>query len=148
MMYQLSGMFTLLTFLITLYHVSTHIRAFAKPQIQRKILAILWLPPTYALSSWLTLVFPNMAGVMELFRSFYEAYTLYMFMALLISILGIDVNGDPHVIIDLFASKGMDPPCGCGIYKGAETMYYQLIFFVIQYVLLIPFMSVISFFFG
>merc|ERR1719346_604201 len=88
MMYQLSGMFSLLTLLITLWHVSSHLQHFAKPHVQRKILAIIWMPPIYAITSWLCLVFPSSSAALVIIQSSYEAYVIYMFFSLMASVLG------------------------------------------------------------
>ena len=41
--FQIAGIFTLLTCLLTMFHMATHIRNMYEPLIQRKILAILWV---------------------------------------------------------------------------------------------------------
>lgn len=42
MVYQLAGTFTLLSCLISMWHMTAHLRRFNQPVVQRKILAILW----------------------------------------------------------------------------------------------------------
>ena len=41
--YQLAGTFTLLACLISLWHVTSHMRHYAKPDVQRRIMAVLWM---------------------------------------------------------------------------------------------------------
>lgn len=41
--YQLAGTFTLLACLMSLYHVTGHFRHLNKPEIQRRIMAVLWM---------------------------------------------------------------------------------------------------------
>jgi len=60
--YQLAGTFTLLAVLIALWHVTAHVRHWWNPRIQRRVLAILWMVPVYAITSWLSLVFPQVMG--------------------------------------------------------------------------------------
>ena len=47
MVYQLAGTFTLLSCLISMWHMGSHMRRMNQPAIQRKILAILWMCPIY-----------------------------------------------------------------------------------------------------
>lgn len=43
MVYQLAGTFTLLSCLISMWHMTAHLRKLNQPNVQRKILAILWM---------------------------------------------------------------------------------------------------------
>jgi hypothetical protein len=86
--YQVAGTFTLLAVIITIYSVTAHLRAFNKPLVQRRILAILWLVPVYSVSSWLSLVFAGAQHSLDMVRDMYEAYAIYTFFALLIAVLG------------------------------------------------------------
>ncbi|GMH57221.1 hypothetical protein TL16_g02324 [Triparma laevis f. inornata] len=50
MLYQLAGTFTLIGGLISMWHVTSHLRNFHNPVVQRKVLAILWMAPIYSTS--------------------------------------------------------------------------------------------------
>ena len=54
MIYQLAGTFTLIGCLISMWHMTSHLRNFRQPFVQRKILAILWMCPIYSVTSWLS----------------------------------------------------------------------------------------------
>jgi hypothetical protein len=77
MIWQLAGTFTLLSCLISTWHMSAHFRKFNQPQVQRKILAILWMSPIYAVTSWFSLVFPDTEGYLAIIKDSYEAYVIY-----------------------------------------------------------------------
>ncbi len=77
MVYQLAGTFTLLSCLISMWHMSAHLRKLNQPAIQRKILAILWMSPIYAITSWFSLVFPGAEGYLAIIKDAYEAYVIY-----------------------------------------------------------------------
>lgn len=77
MVYQLAGTFTLLSCLISMWHMSAHLRKLNQPVIQRKILAILWMSPIYAITSWFSLVFPDVEGYLAIIKDAYEAYVIY-----------------------------------------------------------------------
>ena len=63
MVYQLAGTFTLLSCLISMWHMTAHLRKMLQPEVQRKILAILWMCPIYAVTSWFSLVFHSAEGM-------------------------------------------------------------------------------------
>jgi len=85
--YQLAGTFTLLSCLISLWHMSSHLRHYYKPEVQRRIMAVLWMVPVYSISSWLSLVLTEYAEIFGGMRDCYEAYAVYTFIAMLIAIL-------------------------------------------------------------
>lgn len=97
---HMAGTFTLLTCLLTMFHMSAHLRAFHEPFVQRKILAILWMSPIYAITSFLTLLLPQMEAYLAVIKDFYEAYAIYMFLSFLIAVLG---RGDRQLVIELLA---------------------------------------------
>ena len=74
MVYQLAGTFTLLGCLISMWHMTSHLRSFKQPIVQRKILAILWMCPIYSTTSWLSLVIPSIEGYLAILKDMYEAY--------------------------------------------------------------------------
>ena len=77
MVYQLAGTFTLLSCLISMWHMTAHLRKLKQPVIQRKILAILWMSPIYAITSWFSLVFHSAEGYLAIIKDGYEAYIIY-----------------------------------------------------------------------
>lgn len=86
--YTLAGIFTLLTCLISMFHMSTHLRHMKEPIIQRKIVAILWMSPIYSLTSFLSLLYPATEGYCAIIKDFYESYCIYTFLSFLIAVLG------------------------------------------------------------
>ena len=59
---QMAGGFVLLTILITTFHVTAHLRSFEQPNVQRKVVAILFLPPIYGACSFVSLAAPAAEG--------------------------------------------------------------------------------------
>lgn len=106
---QLAGTFTLLASLISMWHMTSHLRRFNQPFVQRKILAILWMSPVYGATSWLSLVLPEYEGYFAVIKDFYEAYVIYQFMSFLIAVLG---KGDREAVVDLLAQHAdhLKPP--------------------------------------
>lgn len=112
---EFAGMFTILVILVSGYHLSQHLRHMNLPIVQRKIMAVLWMTPLYAITSWLSLVFTTAEPYLAVIREFYEAYCVYMFLSFLIAVLG---RGDRQAVITLLelrADKLSRPDkCRCG----------------------------------
>ena len=84
MVYQLAGTLTLLSCLISMWHMTAHLRKMQEPVVQRKILAILWMSPIYAVTSWFSLVFPPAEGYLAIIKDGYEAYIIYQVSMLML----------------------------------------------------------------
>jgi hypothetical protein len=84
----LAGILSLITCLISVFHISTHLQKMNQPIIQRKIIAILWMSPLYSVTAFFTLWFPSIGGWMAIIKDFYEAYCIYTFLSFLIVVLG------------------------------------------------------------
>ena len=108
----LAGTFTLLTCLISMFHMSTHVHKLNQPKIQRKIIAILWMSPIYSVTSFLTLIFPSVGGWMMIIKDFYESYCIYVFLSFLIAVLG---EGSRDKAVDVLAKHAshLDRPTRC-----------------------------------
>lgn len=128
MVYQLAGTFCVLTCLISMWHMTDHLRHLHEPYVQvnlkmdidlntlhilflniysipqpcfsfqRKILAILWMCPIYSVTSWLSLVFISIEGYLAIIKDLYEAYCIYTFLSFIIAVLG---RGDREAVISL-----------------------------------------------
>ena len=104
-----------------MWHVTSHLRNFHNPVVQRKILAILWMAPIYSTSSWFSLVFVSCEAYLSILKDCYEAYVVYVFLSFLISVLG---NGDREAVVDLLAARAdhLHAPWGCGcFFRGARV---------------------------
>ena len=97
---QMGITLTLLTGLITTFHMTTHVRNYAQPIIQRKVLVILWMTPIYSITSCVSLLVPALDGYLGVIKDFYEAYVIYNFLAFLILVLG---KGDRAAAVQVLA---------------------------------------------
>jgi len=107
---HIAGTFTLLSCLVTTFHMTSHLRKMNQPIIQRKILAILWMSPIYALTSFLSLVLPPSAEpCLGILKDFYESYVIYQFLSFLIAVLG---RGDRQAVVQSLTRhvNHLDPP--------------------------------------
>ena len=76
MAYQFAGTFAILGSLISLWHMAGHLQNLHAPEVQRKIIAIMWMIPIYSVSSFLGLVFVQAEAFLSLFKDIYEAVSL------------------------------------------------------------------------
>ncbi|OQR84782.1 hypothetical protein ACHHYP_12817 [Achlya hypogyna] len=83
-----SGLFVLIAIGTSMRLIRNHLHHFTKPLIQRKIIGILWMVPIYATDSWLSLRFRSYALIFDMLRDCYEAYVIYLFLALMVAYLG------------------------------------------------------------
>ena len=148
MVWQLAGTFTVLACLISMWHMTAHIRRFKQPFVQRKILAILWMSPIYGITSWLSLVFPVYEGYLAIVKDLYEAYVVYQFLSFLISVLG---KGNRDNVVNVLAKHAnhLEPPMRlCGCFRGkfpdddprsvADAVLMQCQVFTMQFVFFKP----------
>jgi hypothetical protein len=85
--YQLAGLFTLLSCLIFLWHLTQHMRHYHKPDVQNRVMGILWMIPVYGITSWLSMVYPKSEPYLAAFRDCFESYVVYTFVGFLIAVL-------------------------------------------------------------
>lgn len=97
--------------------MTSHLRNFHQPFVQRKILAILWMCPIYSVTSWLSLVIPTLEGYLAILKDLYEAYVIYQFLSFLIAALS-GKDGDRNTVVELLARHAdhLSPPAGCRIF--------------------------------
>ena len=94
-----AGLFAIAAVAISVELINRHTRAFVCPEQQSKIVGILWMVPIYALDSWLSLRFKDAAVYLDLLRDCYEAYVIYLFLALMIAFLSDGVpEGELRVV--------------------------------------------------
>ncbi|KAL7563091.1 hypothetical protein ACA910_022584 [Epithemia clementina (nom. ined.)] len=154
-LYQMAGTFTLITCLLTMFHMSTHLRNYHEPIVQKKIVTILWMSPIYSVTAFLSLLFPSAGGYLGVIRDFYEAYTVYTFLALLIAILG---RGDRDAVVRVLAqhanhlrkptaclSSCYHPPPESSDEAMANAVLYECQVLAMQFVFFRPITSIASF---
>ena len=154
-LYQMAGTFTLLSCLLTAFHMTQHLSNFQEAVVQRKILAILWMSPVYSLSSFFGLVFPSSNGYLSVIKDFYEAYVVYTFLSFLIAVLG---RGDRDAAVRVLAKRAdhFKPPTRClsncyhpdpnsGKEALASAVLMECQILAMQFVLVRPITSILKF---
>lgn len=149
--------FTTLTCLISAFHMAAHIRNYNQPMVQRKIIAILWMSPIYAVTSFLSLLWPAAEGYLAILKDMYESYVIYQFLAFLIAVLG---QGDRDVAVQVLARHAdhLDKPAKClscfyhppanqGPIAKANAVLMECTVLCMQFVFWRPITSIMSFVF-
>lgn len=88
----IAGCFVFLTIPISLWGIVQHMVNYTKPELQRRIVRIIWMVPIYATDSWLALRFPKAAIYLDSLRECYEAYVIYNFMTFLLAYLNTEYD--------------------------------------------------------
>ena len=153
--YQLAGTFTLLTCLLTMFHMASHLRNLHEPFVQRKILAILWMSPIYSVTSFLSLLLPSTEGYLSIIKDLYEAYVIYTFLSFLIAVMG---RGDRDVVVQQlarhadhldnpakFLRRFYEPPPEVSSEAKANAVLLECQILAMQFVFLRPLTSIMSF---
>lgn len=98
--FHISLVSTAISVLISLYMIHMHLTHFSKPQLQSKIVVILFMAPIYALNSIASLLFPHIAAYLELIRDIYLAFLLFTFFYLIFSYIAFDpISVITHILL-------------------------------------------------
>ena len=145
---------TLFSFFFSLRLIGSHLLHYSRPVIQRKIIAILWMVPIYATTSWLSLRYVAHCLYFDIFRDAYESIVLYMFFALCYGYVGqVDRDRvDTSRIYAVLARKGEVnhlPPFGrflsnINLRDNQEDFLFRCKSNILQFVLVKPLASLIA----
>eukprot|EP00603_Paraphysomonas_imperforata_P010576 CAMPEP_0114477242 /NCGR_PEP_ID=MMETSP0104-20121206/15240_1 /TAXON_ID=37642 ORGANISM="Paraphysomonas imperforata, Strain PA2" /NCGR_SAMPLE_ID=MMETSP0104 /ASSEMBLY_ACC=CAM_ASM_000202 /LENGTH=501 /DNA_ID=CAMNT_0001652139 /DNA_START=54 /DNA_END=1559 /DNA_ORIENTATION=- len=116
------------------------------PHIQSKMVGILWMIPIYSVDSVISLIFPGAAVAIGMMRDCYEAYVLYLFLALLLAFLS---NDDETQMVEYLESLPPNPYpspfnyCNKNLLDGKEYLRFVK-FGTLQYCLVRPLMALLA----
>lgn len=159
-----SGIFSFLACVLSAYLIRMHLINFTQPNIQSKIVGILWMVIIYSIDSYISLLVPSYASKINMLRDCYEAYVLYLFLALMLALLGCEEEEDVYEAQDrniiknnnlnyiykyLESDRNRDPETGLifGCKTGKEFLRYCK-FGTIQYCVIKPFITLFAFMLG
>mmetsp|Transcript_17845 Transcript_17845/g.25693 ORF Transcript_17845/g.25693 Transcript_17845/m.25693 type:complete len:374 (-) Transcript_17845:348-1469(-) len=98
-----AAIFSSIAIFLSTWLIFQHQRHFTNAPVQSKITGILWMVPIYSIDSFISLVFPSAAIYVDMLRDCYEAYVLYLFLALMLSYLKTDTI--TNELMDSFESS-------------------------------------------
>jgi hypothetical protein len=114
--------------------------------IQSKMVGILWMIPIYSIDCILSLLFPGAAVAIGMMRDCYEAYVLYLFLAMLLAFLS---NDDETQMVEYLESLPPHPYpspfnyCYKDLLDGKEYLRFVK-FGTLQYCLVRPLMALLA----
>lgn len=100
----LSSVFVLVSLCCSFYLIARHQEHMTQLSIQPKIVGIIWMVPIYSVNSFLSLWMPSIALYLNMLRDCYEAYVLYLFLALMLSYL--DADEDDYKVARYLETRG------------------------------------------
>ena len=96
--FVVAGLFAAVSIGVSARLIYKHFEHWSNSKIQRKIVGILWMVPIYATISWLSLRFKDSAVYLDMIRDTYEAYVIYLFLALMVAYLS---EGHEYRVVDI-----------------------------------------------
>ncbi|KAF9244460.1 organic solute transporter Ostalpha-domain-containing protein [Melanogaster broomeanus] len=142
--WAIAGGCAALTVIISLISVLQHCRHYNKPNEQRQILRILYMPPVYAVISFFSYRFFRSYTYYSLAESAYEAITLSAFLLLLIEYVAATASG--HNALMAMERKDKRPlpmPFCCWRFRPTKAYFmYTVKWAVLQYVIIRPACSI------
>ncbi|KAJ8696826.1 hypothetical protein PTI98_006659 [Pleurotus ostreatus] len=144
--WAIAGACTLVTVIISSISVLKHCRNYTNPTQQRQILRILYMPPVYAIISFISYRFFRQYTYYSLIEVVYEAITMSAFLLLLIDYVAESASGHnvDNAISRKAKSKLLFPFC-CWRYRPTKAYFmYTLKWSVLQYVIIRPVVSIVG----
>jgi len=83
-----AGISVTITVLLTSILIYQHLSAYHAPKLQRHALRVVLMTPVYAVDSYISLSFEEVAFYFDTLRDVYEAYVIYNFVALFLAYMG------------------------------------------------------------
>eukprot|EP01118_Nematostelium_gracile_P010855 TRINITY_DN3797_c0_g1_i1.p1 TRINITY_DN3797_c0_g1~~TRINITY_DN3797_c0_g1_i1.p1 ORF type:complete len:364 (+),score=58.92 TRINITY_DN3797_c0_g1_i1:3-1094(+) len=127
--------------LISFHLIYKHFRNYTRPELQRPIIRIILMVPIYAVDSFLSLRFKNLALYLDLVRDCYESYVLYMFLQLLINFLEVEAGIPLDQLLETKSVMNHPTPLCCLTFKPGKTFLFYCKFGVLQFTLIKPFLT-------
>mmetsp|Transcript_11998 Transcript_11998/g.24698 ORF Transcript_11998/g.24698 Transcript_11998/m.24698 type:complete len:582 (+) Transcript_11998:74-1819(+) len=143
----LAVIFVGLTIVISGNLILRHLENYEQPEVQKYVVRILFMAPLYAIDALLCLTFDGVSPFLNVVRDCYEAFTLYSFTKMLYVWLG----GEREVIRMMATKRQIALPFplhSAEPWAMGDEMFYNCKFGVIQYVVIIPFLAIVTFVFA
>ncbi|KAH8817849.1 organic solute transporter Ostalpha-domain-containing protein [Flagelloscypha sp. PMI_526] len=138
--WYVAGGFALFAIVVSIFTVLQHCIAYTNRKEQRQILRILYLPPIYAILSFVSYRWFLDYTYFELAKSIYEAITITAFMFLLLEYDAANIPTSNE-----FAIKVKMPLMSCFRNKPTRAYFVHTVkWFVLQYAILSPLCSIIG----
>lgn len=142
--WAVAGGCTIITLLISAITVISHCRNYTNPRHQRQIIRILYMPPVYAVISFLSYRYFRAYTYYSFVEVVYEAITLSAFLLLLIEFVADKASTQGNILAEKEKRKLMFPFC-CWRYRPTKPYFmYAVKWSVMQYVIVRPLVSIVG----
>lgn len=131
----IGGIFVILALPISLYEITQHMIYYSRPSLQKHVIRILWMVPTYALNAWIGLVYPDFGIYFDCARECYEAYVIYNFLAYLLNYLNEEMDLEINLALKP-QIKHSFPLCWLPNWKMGRELVHNCKHGILQYTLI------------
>ena len=142
--FWVSGAFSVASCVLSFFLLYKHLRYFSVPREQKWIVRILLMVPIYAIDSWISLRFVQVAPYFNLIRDAYEGYVLFAFLQLLICYIEGEDEGSAG---DKLAERGpvkLPLPLCCISFQPGHYFLLWVKRLTLQYALIRPLTAIIA----
>lgn len=131
----IGGIFVILALPISIYEITQHMVYYSRPSLQKHIVRILWMVPTYALNAWIGLVYPKFGIYVDSARECYEAYVIYNFLVYLLTYLNEEMDLEINLALKP-QIKHSFPLCWLPNWKMGRELVHNCKHGILQYTLI------------
>ncbi|KAH9485422.1 Transmembrane protein 184C [Psilocybe cubensis] len=142
--WAIAGACTVATLVISVLSVLSHCRSYTNPKHQRQIIRILYMPPVYAVISFLSYRFFRDYTYYSFVEVVYEAVTLSAFLLLLIEFVADKSSVQNNVMVGKEKKNLLFPFCFWRYRPTKPYFMHTIKWSVLQYVIVRPAISVIG----
>jgi len=138
-----AGVFAFAGSAVQIYNIRKHLIYFTNKRFQVWILRILLVVPTYAITNFFSMAFPQQAKYLEIISSIYEAIVIYCFLMLCLEYVG----GEGNFVAERANEPAMHQPFPCCCLKpiAVDVRFIRHCKqYTIQFVIIKPLIAVLS----
>ncbi|KDN46425.1 hypothetical protein RSAG8_04369, partial [Rhizoctonia solani AG-8 WAC10335] len=140
-----SGIFVMITIIITCLNVARHARNYRAAKEQRQIIRILYMPLVYGVICWLAYRFIHYYVYLSLTYVVYEVFALSAFLYLLIQYIANTGAGSIEQALSKKDKTRLPPPWCCFRFRPTKSSFIHMVkWLVLQFLIVRPIASIIS----
>lgn len=140
----ISGVFALAATIVSLFHITNHLKHYTVPRQQRHIVRIALMIPIYSIISFLSYRFYKEAPYYTAVRDCYEAFAIAAFYMLLLQYIGDSTSGQKKAMLEKRGLKWTFP-FNCFVMNPAGRRTFVLLKWgILQYVIVKPALTIVT----
>ncbi|CAE6468365.1 unnamed protein product [Rhizoctonia solani] len=143
--YIVSGIFVVITIIVTCINVTRHTRNYRAPKEQRQIIRILYMPLIYGVICWLAYRFIHYYIYLSLIYVVYEVIALSAFLYLMIQYVANAAAGSIEEALSNKDKTRLPTPWCCFRFRPTKASFIHMVkWLVLQFVVFKPIIVIIS----